>query len=68
MLITGNKNTKKQLGYRSADLTLQQKILLSLKMLESGCFQGFSKDFSSVSQSTVNNVLSAFCKVAPNFI
>jgi len=48
------------MGSRSVDLTLEQKVLLSLNTLGSGSFQSSSKHVLHVSQSTVSKVLSQF--------
>ena len=47
-------------GHRSTDLTLLNKVLISLKTLASGSFQNCSKDFMHVFQPTVSRVLSDF--------
>ena len=47
-------------GHRSTDLTLLNKVLISLKTFASGSFQNCSKDFMHVSQPTVSRVLSDF--------
>ena len=47
-------------GYRSVDLTLEEKVLLSLKTLASGSFQNSSKDYLDVAQPTVSTVLNDF--------
>ena len=47
-------------GHRSTDLTLLNKVLISLKTLASGSFQNCSKDFMHVSQPAVSHVLSDF--------
>lgn len=50
----------KSCGSRGCDLTVHQKILISLKTLGSGSFQNTSKDFISISQPTVSRVLDSF--------
>ena len=45
---------------RSLDLTLLDKVLISLKTLASGSYQNCSKDFMHVSQPTVSRVFSSF--------
>ena len=59
-------------GFRSTNLSLEQKVLICLKTLESGSFQNCSKDFINVSQPTVSQVFSDFTdnlvRMAPNFI
>ena len=47
-------------GSRSLDLTLLDKVLISLKTLASGSYQNCSKDFMHVSQPTVSRVFSSF--------
>ena len=59
-------------GRRLIDLTVQEKVLISLKTLASGSFQNSSKDALNVSQPTVSVVLDQFVnalnKKAPQFI
>ena len=47
-------------GRRNIDLSVEDKVLISLKTLASGSFQNTSKDFLNVSQPTVSKVLSCF--------
>ena len=47
-------------GSRSLDLTLLDKVLISLKTLASGSYQNCSKDFMHVSLPTVSRVFSSF--------
>ena len=47
-------------GHRSTDLTLLNKLLISLKTFAFGSFQNCSKDFKLVSRPTVSRVLSYF--------
>ena len=42
------------------DLSIEEKVLISIKTLASGSFQNCSKDFIKVSQPTVSNTLQAF--------
>ena len=66
------KDSMQPVGYRSIDLSLEQKVLICLKTLGSGSFQNCSKDFIDVAQPTVSRVLSDFIetmvKLAPDFI
>ena len=59
-------------GARKCDLTVVQKVLISLKTLGSGSFQNTAKDFFGVSQPVVSKVLSQFVdamvKVSEKFI
>ena len=50
-------------GNRKSDLTVEEKVLLSLKTLVSGSFQKCSKDFLKVSQPTVSKTLALFTDV-----
>ena len=43
---------------RKIDLSIEEKVLISIKTLAS--FQDFSKDFIKVSQPTVSNIVQAF--------
>ena len=45
---------------RSMNLTVEEKVLISLKTLASGSFQNSAKDNINVSQSTVSRVPGAF--------
>ena len=60
------------LGRRSTDLSLEQKVLICLKTLQSGSFQNCSNDFIDVAQPTVSQVLNKFVEnmvnIAPSFI
>ena len=47
-------------GKRGCDLSVEHKVLISLKTLASGSFQSTSKDFICVSQPTVSKVLDSF--------
>ena len=47
-------------GNRRCDLTLEQKVLISLKTLGTGSFQNSSKDYFGVSQPVVSKTLSQF--------
>ena len=47
-------------GCRKMDLSIEEKVLISIKTLASGSFQNCSKDFIKVSQPTVSNTLQAF--------
>ena len=47
-------------GSRSLNLTLLDKVLISLKTLASGSYQNCSKDFMHVSQPTVSRVFTSF--------
>ena len=59
-------------GYRSIDLSLEQKVLICLKTLGWGGFQNCIKDFIDVAQPNVSRILSDFIetvvKLAPHFI
>ena len=66
------KDDMAQLGSRSSDTTLEEKVLICLKTLGSGSFQNCSKDFVQVSQPRVSKILTSFSdsmvKLAPKFI
>ena len=47
-------------GCRKMDLSIEEKVLISIKTLALGSFQNCSKDFTKVSQPTVSNTLQAF--------
>ena len=47
-------------GCRKMDLSIEEKVLISIKTLASESFQNFSKDIIKVSQPTVSNTLQAF--------
>ena len=49
-------------GRKRVNLSLEEKVLISLKTLASGSFQNSSKDNINVSQPTVSVVLDAFLK------
>ena len=53
-------------GSRRQDLTVEEKVLVSLKTLASGSFQNCSKDFLEVSQPTVSKTLSLFTDTMAN--
>ena len=62
----------KCLGSRKCDLSLEKKVLLSLKTLGTGSFQNSAKDLFGVSQPLVSNVLgdfvNAMVKISHKFI
>ena len=62
----------KCVGSRKCDLSLEQKVLLSLKTLGTGSFQNTAKFLFGVSQPLVSNVLGAFVnamvKISHKFI
>ena len=66
------KDDMAPLGSRSSDITLQEKVLICLKTLESGSFQNSSKDLVQVSQPSVSKIVTSFSdsmvKLAPKFI
>ena len=66
------KDSMQPVGYRSIDLSLEQKVLICLKTLGSGSFQNCSKNVTDVAQPTVSRVLSDFIEtmveLAPDFI
>ena len=66
------QDSMSSLGFRSTDLSLEQKVRICLKTLGSGSFQNCSKNFINVSQPTVSQVFSDFTdnmvRMAPNFI
>ena len=47
-------------GCPKMDLSIEKKVLISIKTLASGSFRNCSKDFIKVSQPTVRNSLQAF--------
>ena len=47
-------------GSRKCDLNVEQKVLISLKLLASGSFQNCAKDFLSVSQPVFSRTLDPF--------
>ena len=59
-------------GNRKCDISLDEKVLLSLNTLGSGSFQNSVKDKLNVSQPTISKYLTEFtealCFRAPNFI
>ena len=66
------KDDMASLGSRSSDITLQEKVLICLKTLESGSFQNCSKDLAQVSQPSVSKTVTSFSdsmvKLALKFI
>ena len=54
------KNEMYTKGCQKIDLSIEEKVSISIKTLPSKCFQDFLKDFIKISQRTVSNTVQAF--------